>query len=113
MRKSESLKNKADFRKTYRQGLSYSNRSFVVFVRKNGLGHNRVGISTSHKYGKAVQRNRARRIIRELYRAYEDQIRTGFDLVFIPRTGTQDRKLRQLEPDFVHLLKTASLWVDL
>jgi ribonuclease P protein component len=112
MNKSEMLRNSADFRKTYRQGLSYSNRRFVVYVRKNGLDHNRIGISTSRKYGNAVQRNRIRRVIKELYRAYEGHIVTGHDLVFIPRLGTRGRGLREIEPDFVHLLRVASLWTS-
>lgn len=112
MSKSETLRNNADFRKTYRQGLSYSNRRFVVYVRRNGLDHNRIGISTSRKYGNAVQRNRVRRIVKELYRAYERNIAAGHDLVFIPRVGTRDRGLREVEPDFVHLLKVASLWIS-
>lgn len=112
MSKSETLRNNADFRKTYRQGLSYSNRRFVVYVRKNYLDHNRVGISTSRKYGNAVQRNQIKRIIKELYRAYEAHVDVGFDLVFIPRMGTRDRRLREVEPNFVHLLKVSSLWVS-
>ncbi len=111
MNTSETLRNNADFRKTYRQGLSYSNRRFVVYVRKNGLDHNRVGISTSRKYGNAVQRNRIKRILKELYRAYESNIAVGRDLVFIPRIGSRDRSLREVEPDFVHLLKVSSLWI--
>lgn len=112
MNKSETLRNNADFRKTYRQGLSYSNRRFVVYVRRNGLDYNRIGISTSRKYGNAVQRNRVRRIIKELYRAYERNIAAGHDLVFIPRVSTRDRGLREVEPDFIHLLKVASLWTS-
>lgn len=112
MSKSETLRNNADFRKTYRQGLSYSNRRFVVYVRRNGLGHNRVGISTSRRYGIAVRRNQIKRIIKELYRTYENHIKVGFDLVFIPRMGTRGRRLREVEPDFVHLLRIASLWID-
>lgn len=112
MKKCETLRNNADFRKTYRQGLSYSNRCFVVYIRRNGLDHNRVGVSISRKYGSAVLRNRIKRIIKELYRAYEKHIKAGFDIVFIPRSVTRGRRLREVEPDFVHLLRVASLWTD-
>ena len=50
---------------------------------------NRYGIVAGRKSGKAVQRNRLKRITREALRALHPRLRPGFDLVVIIR-GTVD-----------------------
>lgn len=83
-----SIKNDYEFRRVYKKGRSYVNHLIVVYVMKNRLGFNRVGITTSRKIGIAVERNRARRVIREAYRQIEDKLPKGFDFVFVARTRT-------------------------
>jgi ribonuclease P protein component len=61
-----SLKENHIFRRLYQKGKSAVTPFMVVYCRPNRLGHNRLGITTSTKLGKAVVRNRCRRRIREL-----------------------------------------------
>lgn len=65
----------------------------VLYYARNRLGRNRVGITTSKKIGKAVTRNRARRIIREAYRQLEPTVKPGWDLVFVARSRTSTCKM--------------------
>jgi len=51
----------------------------------NGLSHNRYGFVTSRHLGKAVVRNRVRRLLREAVRLLHPGFRSGFDMVFIAR----------------------------
>ena len=63
--KIQTLKTNSDFRRAYLRGKSYTNPALVSYVVKNNAGLCRIGITTSKKIGNAVQRNRARRVIRE------------------------------------------------
>ncbi len=59
-----SLTENKDFKTLYYRGKSAVHPMLVTYVRKNRLNHTRVGITTGKKIGKAVSRNRCRRIIR-------------------------------------------------
>ena len=51
----------------------------------NGLAHNRYGFITSKRLGKAVTRNRSRRLIREAIRQLHPHLQTGYDVVIVAR----------------------------
>ncbi len=82
------LNTNKDFRTLYYRGKSQVHPALVTYVRKNRLGVPRVGITTGKKVGKAVKRNRCRRVIREAYRSLLPRIKGGWDLVFVARTRT-------------------------
>ncbi|MGN0470181.1 MAG: ribonuclease P protein component [Acutalibacteraceae bacterium] len=83
-----TLKENKDFRRLYSRGRSYSSSVLVTYVMKNRSRNVRIGITTSKKIGKAVMRNRSRRIIREAYYQLADEIKPGYDLVFVARGRT-------------------------
>lgn len=63
------LRGSDDFQKVYRTGRRYDSALMTAFVLPNNLPHNRLGITASRKaLGNAVQRNRARRLLRETFR---------------------------------------------
>jgi ribonuclease P protein component len=63
------LRGSDDFQKVYRTGRRYDSALMTAFVLPNNLPHNRLGITASRKaLGNAVQRNRARRLLRESFR---------------------------------------------
>jgi ribonuclease P protein component len=90
MKYSESLKKNHDFRLVYRTGKALANRYLVMYVRKNGLNRNRIGISVSKKVGNSVVRHHLTRLIRESYRLSEEQYSVGYDLVVIARIHAKD-----------------------
>jgi ribonuclease P protein component len=67
-------------------------------VAKNRFGFNRIGITTSKKIGKAHDRNRARRIIREAYRLLLPRFSQdkGLDIVFVARTRTTNCTMQEV-----------------
>ncbi len=65
----------------------------------NGLPHGRLGIIASRRVGGAVQRNRAKRLIRELFRLNKPA-ESGWDLVVIPKTDLLDADFTAIEADF-------------
>ena len=58
---------------------------FALYARPNGLPHSRLGITATRRLGKAVRRNRARRVVRESYRRYREQMPDGYDYVVVAR----------------------------
>ena len=85
MKNTESLKNNIQFRKVYNEKRAKADKYFVMFIRENGLDHNRLGISVSKKTGNSVVRHRLTRLIRESYRLHEDMFSSGLDIVVTVR----------------------------
>lgn len=86
-----TLNSNTDFRRAYGRGKVYTNPALVTYVVKNRAGICRIGITTSKKIGNAVERNRARRVIREAFLS-QDIPCGGFDIVFVARTKTVHKK---------------------
>ena len=60
---------RAEFQKNYAEGQRYDGRLMAAFLRKNEFGYHRLGLTASTKaVGKSVDRNRARRLLREVFR---------------------------------------------
>lgn len=69
MEKITSIKKNHLFSQLYNKGKSHVSQNVVVYLRKNSsLDGAVLGITASKKLGGAVERNRARRIIKEAYR---------------------------------------------
>ncbi|KAA3403413.1 ribonuclease P protein component [Akkermansia muciniphila] len=83
------------FVKVYKRGKNLVHPLLVTYVCKNkgNKGTFRIGITTSKKIGKAHDRNRARRLIKEAVRQLAPQIRPNVDLIFVARSKTCYTKL--------------------
>jgi ribonuclease P protein component len=73
----------------------------------NGLGLSRYGLSVTKKVGKAVQRNRLKRLLKEIMRL--QSLRLGWDIVFIARSTAVNSSYHQLETAVARLLGRAQL----
>jgi ribonuclease P protein component len=100
---SESLKKNRDFQLVYRKGASAANRFLVMYVRKNQLEKNRIGISVSKKVGNSVVRHRLTRLIREAYRLNESCFKKGLDVVIIARVTAKGTDQQQITDALLHL----------
>ncbi|MBN2292748.1 MAG: ribonuclease P protein component [Pirellulales bacterium] len=80
-----------DFRRAYTRRCSAADGTIVLVGCENGLDHPRLGLSVSRKVGRAVVRNRWKRLIREAFRLSRHQLPDGVDFVVIPRLGIEPR----------------------
>ena len=78
MRYRTLTKNK-EFSRIYARGKSYVHPNLVLYVAKNRLGYTRIGLTATKKVGHAVQRNRARRIMRAALSEHLSQNIGGYD----------------------------------
>ena len=92
MKKTISLKNYLQFKAVYNTRKAKSDNHITVFIRKNGLDMNRLGISVSKKVGNSVQRHRLTRLIRESYRLHEDEFNSGLDIVVVGKAGANPKR---------------------
>jgi len=79
------LRRPEDFARLRREGTSHRHPLLIVSVAPNDLLHNRYGFITAKRLGKAVTRNRVRRLMREAVRHLHPTLKTGYDVVVIAR----------------------------
>lgn len=108
--KITSLNQNTQFRRLYRRGKSVVTPTMVVYVSKNREGMNRLGITAGKKVGGAVQRNRAKRRIRELYRLNQGRLENGYDFCIVARTFTVRAPYKKLVQDFRMSAEKLGVW---
>ena len=69
----------------------------------------RLGVVTSKKIGGAVQRSRARRLLRESFRLHQHEFTQPVELVLVARNSIAGKKLADVEKDFLTALNRAGL----
>ena len=101
------LLRRGDFETVYREGRRRSSAQFVIFFRANGTDRSRFGVSVKRALGRAVQRNRIRRRIREVLRVHLLEIPAGWDIVIHPRASVALAEFSRLARELQTLLTTA------
>jgi ribonuclease P protein component len=94
------LRKRSAFRATLKGGTRWPRDRVVVYVRPTD-GDTRVGFVCARDVGGAVVRNRARRVLREAWRAQVPRARGGYDVVLVARPAILESKrddvLREME----------------
>jgi len=91
----------------YNKGSSWAGRLVVMKALPNGLSLSRYGFSVSRRVGKAVVRNRVKRLLREILR--QTPLQQGWDIVFIARSAAASADYAGLEKSANDLLFKAQL----
>lgn len=105
--RSEKLKSRKDLSRVFKKSSNVSVRGAKLLYLENGLPFSRFGVTLVRKYGTAVKRNRAKRVLREVFRRNKHQIKPGFDLVCLLFPGIDNFSER--EGQFIELLKKADV----
>ena len=109
MKFTTSLKKNHEFRRLYNKGKSAASQCVVVYCRRNGKAENRIGITVSTKIGGAVQRNRIRRRLKEIYRLNEGKLPIGYDIIIVARMRSRFAGYREIENSVLALFRKLGL----
>lgn len=83
MKKLKTLKKNYEFKNVLSKGKFFIGKYIIVYIKDNNKKENFIGIAVNTKIGKAVKRNRIKRVIRESYRINKDKLKKGKDIVFL------------------------------
>jgi ribonuclease P protein component len=109
MRRRFRLRRSTDFDLLWRHGKRWHHPFVVLIVRRNGQQTSRFGFLASKRVGNAIERNRAKRLLREAVRQQLDEIRNGWDCLFIAKRETVEASFADVEAAVSHLLRNGGL----
>ena len=104
-----TLRKQSDFARVYKQGKSKGSRFAVILYRRNGLKFTRTAFVSSKKVGNSVERNRSRRLMKAAFRAFEPDIKCGYDIVFVARAAIKGCKEPEVERQLKKTLESAGI----
>ena len=116
MKKTEMLKKNYEFKEVLSKGKYYSGSYIEAFIQntksKNDINY--LGIAVSVKVAKAVKRNHIKRLIRENYRQYEEQIKTGNRMIFLwkKKRNPKEANYKKIKKDMENILDKANLFIE-
>jgi len=106
--RSERLRSRASFTRVFDRPDTTSNcRGAKLVARRNGLETNRFAVTFVRKFGNAVRRNYARRVLKEIYRTSKQDVRGGYDIIVVLYPG--DYGYREREQQFRSMVRRSGL----
>jgi len=98
--KERHVRKRREFLAASRNGRRVRTQNLIILTNRNGLDFPRLGITANKKVGKAVFRNRIKRLIREYFRLNNNRFRVGYDFIVLVKPGHTIRQLADLEVEF-------------
>ena len=98
----ERVRRRPEFERAYENGIRLHGRFMTVFVMPNDGRTSRFGVAATRKLGPAVERNRAKRLAREVFRRHK--VAASLDIIVVPRREMLDAPFATLEADYLALL---------
>ncbi len=110
LKKEFRIRKQKDFENVFGKGFYASDRFLTLKAVENKMPFSRFGFVVSKKISKkAVERNRAKRLMSEAIRLTDEKIKPGFDVVFISRVGIVNKSMGEIKESVEKLLKRSGL----
>lgn len=100
------LKKQSDFDKLFKKGKrAYSRSLMMLYTKSNQL---KIGYSLGKKHGKAVKRNRIKRLLRSAAREVFKNLNISYNVVFLPKVQ-EEYSFKEYVHDMAYLIKKENL----
>lgn len=110
--KENRIKKKKDFEAIFKKGKSFKNNFFILKVLNNNLTISRFAFVISQKVSKkAVERNKIRRRISSFLEANFQNIKIGFDFVFVVLPYAKDKSFVQIKEAINNIISNKIFYV--
>jgi ribonuclease P protein component len=103
------LTRSTDFKRVRRTGKSYAHPFVVLVAQASEVPGVRVGVTAGRSVGGAVQRNRAKRLLREAMRPLLPDLPPGWDLILIARKALPAESVQDIRQALTDLLRRAEI----
>ncbi len=110
MQRKFRLTRSEDFKRVRRFGKSFAHPLVVLVIQANEEEKLRVGVAAGRTVGKAVKRNRAKRLMREAMRTLIPSIASGWDLILIARPALSSATLAETNTALQSVLRRANIF---
>ena len=112
MKKTKMLKKNYQFRKVLSKGQYYSGQYIEALILKNEKQENFLGIAINTKIGKAVTRNRIKRLFREAYGSLESNLKNGQSIVLLwkKKQPTENATYSNIKNDMQNIFDKAEIF---
>jgi ribonuclease P protein component len=107
--KAQRVRRRGEFQKVFDRGVRVHGRYVTLLMAPAPGARSRLGIVASKKLGAAVARNRAKRLIREVFRQHPPQAGRPVDVLVIPRRELFDAVYTSIEDDFRGACRRAAI----
>ena len=108
--RASRLAQSRDFARIRQQGERLAQGCLIANWNKlPGGAPAKLGVVTSKKIGGAIERSRARRLLRESFRQHQHEFAQPVELVLVARNSIAGKKFADVEKDFLIALKRAGL----
>ena len=114
MKKTKMLKKNYEFKNVLSKGKYYSGKNIEAFIKDNNKNYNFLGLAISVKTGKAVRRNKIKRLIRENYKILEPQIQNGKSIVFLwkKKVDIENATFVNIKSDMNNIFEKANIKIN-
>ena len=114
MKKTKMLKKNYEFKNVLSKGKYYSGKNIEAFIKDNNKNYNFLGLAISVKTGKAVKRNKIKRLIRENYKILEPQIKDGKSIVFLwkKKVNVENATFDNIKSDMNNIFERSNIKID-
>lgn len=111
MKNTIMIKKNYEFKNFFSKGKFFYGENIHMYIHKNKSSINKLGIAISKKQGKAVERNRLKRLIRENYKNYEGKIGIGNNIIIIVNKNKNSQEIGyyDIQKDFEKILSKAGV----
>lgn len=111
LNKSNIVKKNKHFQTIYQSGTSYANKMLVLYILPNHKNGRQVGFAAGKRLGCAVTRNRAKRLLREVYRLNQNRLAENMSFLLVARKPVVDADREAVAKAFLDLSRRAKILI--